>query len=82
MLPPGHARHVLGLYRAILRVARELPGKRPRLVRQRAREDFRANAGTACAEEVAQQVLLAEVQLETLTIQRAQLADLSKRPCH
>lgn len=76
-----HRRHVLALYRDILRVAKTLPGRnRQALVRRRAREGFRAHAGDVHPEAIALHVKLAETQLETLHIQAQQLHDLFRNP--
>lgn len=63
----AHAARVLRLYAALLRACRTLPGRsRQAFARRRVREEFRAGASLSDAGAIAEQLVYAEVQLETL----------------
>lgn len=71
--------HVLNLYRAFMREARQMPtANRREFIVKKARHEFKLNKGCQDEAELKDMVYLAEIQLDNVTLQRSHLNQLKK----
>ncbi|KAG2498944.1 hypothetical protein HYH03_003134 [Edaphochlamys debaryana] len=76
----GTKLHVLSLFRAFLREARQMPtAARREHIRKKVRSELEAHRAEGDPDKVAFLVQLAEVQLENATLQRVHLNELASK---